>query len=97
MSYSPLTVRPLAIQALRNFELHGSIDGETWELLSEHLADDRLGVAYGSVGIWPVNQNFETGPFRYLRVTKTGRDSASNSYMHLSGLEVYGSLMLSHE
>lgn len=100
-----LTVLPYAFslrhsssqdRALRCFDIHGSLDGEHWQLLSRHESDSRLGTAQGSVATWLMNCEFQ-GPFRHFRVTKTGYDAAdthSSDYFHLSGMEIYGQLQL---
>ena len=82
-------------RAVRNFDISASVDGIEWDLLSRHLDDDKLGVEFGSVGVWALN-DIAGKAYRYFRATKTGPDAAESarycSYTHMSGIEIYGAL-----
>merc|ERR1712195_130838 len=86
-------------RAVRNFDISASVDGIEWDLLSRHLDDDKLGVEFGSVGVWALN-DIAGKAYRYFRASKTGPDAAEDaqamerygSYTHMSGIEIYGAL-----
>jgi len=80
-------------RALRNFDVSASLDGVDWDLLSHHVDDERLGTAFGSVGVWRLH-DVTSKAYRYFRITKTGVDAAESRciYTHLSGMEIYGAL-----
>lgn len=79
-------------RALRNFKTTASLDRKEWCVLGNHVNDDKLGLQAGSWARWDVGGVAE--PYRYFRVTKTGPDAASTSYMHLSGMELHGRIFL---
>ena len=71
-------------EALRTWQLQGSNDGVTWDILRQHFNDkglDRKGATY----TWPI---WGARPYRLLRIVQTGVNSNNNHYLACSGMEV---------
>ena len=78
-------------EALRNWTLEGSVDGQRWDLLRVHR-DDRALALRGATATWPLQP---AGRFyRFFKITQTGHNSNNNFYMCCSGCELYGLLQL---
>jgi len=82
-------------RALRNWRFSGSVDGDEWFVIREHVDDKTLHTAPGSSATWDISNDLRRS-FRYFRVIKTGPDTAEMviTYFHLSGIEIYGTLTL---
>lgn len=76
-------------EALRNWVLEGSNDGSAWTTLHTHNNDGAL-KKIGGTKTWSILGN--AGPFRFLRIRTTGKNSNGHYYLALSGVEFYGSL-----
>ncbi|KAH3764150.1 K+ channel tetramerization subfamily protein [Pelomyxa schiedti] len=72
-----------------NWTLSASIDGQNWEVISNHTNDTALHSQ--NRASWPIKT---THKFNQFRVTCTGNDQASGGCycFHVSGLELYGAL-----
>src|SRR3989338_3552751 len=75
--------------SLRTWDLQGSLDGQSWTLLSRHSNDESLNSAF-AVHSWPTLP-LPTS-FRYFRVLQTGHNSSNHNFLVLSGFELYGEL-----
>ncbi|XP_068752676.1 golgin subfamily A member 6-like protein 7 [Montipora capricornis] len=74
-----------------NWRLEGSLDGYTWAILKEHKDDSEL-KAHPYSYTWSVNG--ELGAFRYFRIYQTGKNSSDKHNIFLSGIELYGVLLM---
>lgn len=74
---------------LRNWELQGSDDGETWVTLRVHVNDESLKGEYG-VASWDVEPGAAFRLFRVFDIT------AAPVQLSVGGLELYGRLELSY-
>jgi len=70
---------------LRNWELQGSIDGNTWETLRVHVDDQSLKGEYGTAS-WSVESEKAFQHFRIFDIT------AVPVQLSIGGFELYGSL-----
>ncbi|XP_028393551.1 coiled-coil domain-containing protein 18-like [Dendronephthya gigantea] len=77
--------------ALRNWVLEGSRDGKVWHILANHVNDDTLDKGYAAA-TWKIDD--VSTAYRFLRVRQTGKNEAGKDSLRLSGLEVYGQLVL---
>lgn len=75
-------------EALRNWQIEGSNDGRSYDVLREHINDKRLN-KIGATATWslPVKKSYQ-----FFRIRQTGPNSNDNHYLSLSGLEMYGIL-----
>eukprot|EP00123_Amoebidium_parasiticum_P012387 comp21318_c0_seq2/m.29184 comp21318_c0_seq2/g.29184 ORF comp21318_c0_seq2/g.29184 comp21318_c0_seq2/m.29184 type:complete len:264 (-) comp21318_c0_seq2:57-848(-) len=74
---------------LRNWQLQGTADGETWTTLKSHTADKTLD--YGrSTGGWALDSGDRW--YTMFRILQTGPDSSDYYYLMFSGFEIYGYL-----
>ena len=82
-------------EALRHWQLEGSLDGVQWDVLSLHANDSAL-QKKGQPHTWPIRHSPHTqGRFyRLFRIHQTGPNSNNNHYLALSGVELYGWLQL---
>ena len=80
-------------EALRHWRLEGSVDGERWTLLREHVNDESLN-AKGKAVTWIIDVNVPgcARAYRMFRVTQTGENSNKHHYLACSGWELYGQL-----
>ena len=84
--------------ALRNWNLEGSNDGETWVVLRQHSNDTALAATPMSVASWDVAPHHAgdggaAAPLRYFtrfRVHMTGPNAYGSNYLMMAGLELYG-------
>ena len=81
------------IEALRNWRLEGSLTGDEWTLLREHVNDESLN-AKGKACTWTIDvtQPGCDRPHRMFRILQTGENSNKHHYLACSGWEVYGQL-----
>ncbi len=82
---------------LRNWKLLGSIDGNRWETLREHIKDESI-TQYGEKASWPIESNVA---YKYFRIERTGpvsgpESESSQMYTAVSGFELYGTVYKSH-
>ena len=80
-------------EALRHWRLEGSVDGERWTLLREHVNDESLN-SKGKAVTWMIDVNVPgcARAYRMFRVTQTGENSNKHHYLACSGWELYGQL-----
>lgn len=76
---------------LRNWQLEGSFDGSTWEVLKKHHNDSKLCEPSSYTATWPIEG--EVGAYRFFRVFQKGKNSSNEYGIYLSGIELYGVLM----
>lgn len=81
------------IEALRNWRFEGSVDGESWELIREHVNDSAL-ARRGDAHTWAVT--CETA-YTQFRILQTGANSNDHYYLCISGFEIYGALFIPEE
>ena len=74
---------------LRNWELQGSLDGQTWQTLRAHEGDTSLSSRPMSTAAWPVDTGAQA--FRHFRIQQMNVNSSGNRH-HLmcAGIELYG-------
>jgi hypothetical protein len=89
--------------ALRNWELQGSVDEQTWVVLRTHEDDEAIGTAALSTAGWAVERcaggagggaGVTFGAFRHFRIQQTGLDASNMNHLCCSGIELYGTLFL---
>ena len=73
---------------LCNWELQGSLDGQTWQTLRAHQDDTSLLPQAMSTAAWPVDAGAQA--FRHFRVLQTGLNSAKQNLLMCAGIELYG-------
>ena len=73
---------------LRNWELQGSLNGQTWQTLRAHQGDESLASQSMSTAAWPVNAGAQA--FRHFRILQTGANSSGIHYLKCTGIELYG-------
>ena len=77
---------------LLNWQLEGSLDGESWKTLSRHDSDRSLkGNKRYKTHTWAIDGDYSA--FRYFRILQTGKNSSGNFGIFLSGIELYGVLI----
>lgn len=79
---------------LRNWELEGSFDGSTWKVLKKHCNDKKLHGPSTFTATWPIVG--EVGAYRFFRVVQKGKNSSNEYGIYLSGIELYGVLMIGY-
>ena len=78
---------------LRNWDLQGSDNSQSWITLRRHSNDTSLAEVAGSVAAWPLDASAVAGrSFRHFRIIMTGVDSSAHRYLHCCGIELYGTL-----
>ena len=79
--------------ALRNWELQGSCDGDTWHTLRRHEGDETISHAEMGTGHWQLDAcTADGGAFRYFRIWQFGPNWYGTHTLHCSGIELYGLL-----
>jgi len=78
-------------EALRNWNLEGSNNGNNWEIIKVHKDDQTLKMK-GQCFTWGVQTN---SFYSMFRIRQTGSNSNNHWYVALSGFEIYGSMTLS--
>ena len=73
---------------LRNWELQGSLDGQTWQTLRAHQRDMSLSSRSMSTAAWPVDAGAQA--FRHFRILQTGVNSTNMHFLMCTGIELYG-------
>ena len=79
---------------LRNWELQGSLDGQTWQTLRIHQSDRSLpqqamqAMITGFTAAWPVDAGAQA--FRHFRIAQTGVNSSGIPHLMCAGIELYG-------
>jgi len=76
-------------EALRDWKLQGSNDGQKWTKLLSHKKDTSL-EKKGATKTWVIPKVKKT--FRIFRILQTGENSNGHWYLALSGFEIYGKL-----
>jgi len=78
---------------IRNWNLEGSHDGTEWKILRKHEKDRSMGTRTSSpfTCTWTVEKRVQA--MRYFRIHQTGKNSAGNNALFLSGFELYGVLI----
>ena len=81
------------IEALRTWRLEGSMTGDDWALLREHVNDESLN-AKGKAATWTIDVSTPAGSraYRMFRLLQTGENSNKHHYLACSGWELYGQL-----
>ena len=77
-----------ASHKLRNWELQGSLDGQTWQTLRIHQSDTSLPPQAMSTAAWPVDAGAQA--FRHFRIAQTGVNSSGTQHLTCAGIELYG-------
>jgi hypothetical protein len=77
------------VEALRNWVLEGSLDGNQWFIIQRHMEDDSLKLK-GQTHTWPV-QNPSNRAFRAFRIRQTGL----NSNKHLVSFFFFAAIIAS--
>jgi hypothetical protein len=72
---------------LRNWQLQGSVDGQTWTTLRTHTDDGTLTQRTVS-GYWPIEG--ANAYYAHVRLLQTGANSSGDNYLMATSLEVYG-------
>ncbi|MES1920001.1 E3 ubiquitin-protein ligase HTD1 [Bonamia ostreae] len=75
-------------EALRNWCLQGSEDGQTWITLRKHVEDKKL-FRPGDTNTWKCHS---TRFYPKFRLILTGKNSTNNYILACSGIEFYGSI-----
>lgn len=78
-------------EALRNWQLQASNDGQTWITLREHLDDSSLNFA-GDTHTWAIYSPLRLSGYKRFRILQTGFNSNNHLNLALSGIEFYGTL-----
>ena len=74
---------------LRNWELQGSLDGQTWQTLRAHQNDMSLSSQPMSAAAWPVDARAQA--FRHFRIQQMNVNSSGNRHeLTCAGIELYG-------
>ena len=73
-------------EALRYWNLEGSVDEVNWVILKSHIGDASLN-KMGATKTWDVSHQ---GWFQYFRIITTGPNSNNHDYLCCSGIELYG-------
>lgn len=79
------------MQALRNWELQGSLNGSDWITIKKHEDDRTLNKPNG-VATWYIGTIQHQFGFRFFRILQTGPNAGGNYYLNLAGMELYGQL-----
>ena len=92
-SYTLRHARGYGRSALRTWQLQGSKDGINWNVLLDHIGDEKLGEP-GSSATWQIPPHPEEGGgWRHIRIQQMGKNaSAQTHYLSLSGFEIYGTV-----
>eukprot|EP01156_Anaeramoeba_ignava_P017334 Anaeramoba_ignava/a676_24.p1 GENE.a676_24~~a676_24.p1 ORF type:complete len:480 (-),score=133.29 a676_24:29-1363(-) len=75
---------------LRNWDIQGSNDKQSWKVLRQHRNDDSLDGKFATCS-WRITQNLDKD-FRYIRLLQTGYNSTHHNFLVLAGVEFYGEL-----
>ena len=74
---------------LRNWELQGSLDGQTWQTLRAHQRDTSLSSRSMSTAAWPVDAGAQA--FRHFRIQQMNVNSSGKRHnLTCAGIELYG-------
>ena len=74
---------------LRNWELQGSPDGQTWQTLRAHQNDTSLSLQPMSTAAWPVDARAQA--FRHFRIQQMNVNSSGKRHnLTCAGIELYG-------
>jgi hypothetical protein len=73
----------------RNWNLEGSLDGNTWTILSRHVDDTSLNGS-GATARWTISDPTLLVPFQFFRIFQTGLDSNGTNYLLIPSIELYG-------
>ena len=76
--------------ALRNWDIQGSLDKNEWITLSRHTNDNSINEGF-AVQSWKTNVPTHF-TFRFFRVLQTGHNFSHYNFLSLSGIEFYGEL-----
>ena len=74
---------------LRNWELQGSLDGQTWQTLRAHKRDASLSSRSMGTAAWPVDAGAQA--FRHFRIQQMNVNSSGKRHeLTCTGIELYG-------
>ena len=76
--------------ALRNWRLEGSNDGQTWTTLRNHANDTTLAAQSMSEANWSVENCGVCN--RFFRIFQYGKNSGDEDFLMCAGIELYGDL-----
>jgi hypothetical protein len=76
-------------EAVRNWVFQGSLDGESWTTLRDHVEDTGL-EGKGATKTWTIENAAMGFFFRQFRIFQTGPNSNKHHYLAVSGFELYG-------
>ena len=77
---------------LRDWELQGSNDGQTWTMLRRHANDTQLAVTSMSEAAWSIEPIADGIAYRHFRIFQTGQNSGGTNHLMCAGIELYGKL-----
>jgi len=80
-------------EALRNWRIEGSLDGESWTVLREHHNDESLRFK-GQSYTWQL-RNID-GYYSMFRLFQFDKNSNNHYYLACSGFELYGEVIRQH-
>eukprot|EP01120_Amphizonella_sp_Union-15-10_P010313 TRINITY_DN4110_c0_g1_i1.p1 TRINITY_DN4110_c0_g1~~TRINITY_DN4110_c0_g1_i1.p1 ORF type:complete len:282 (+),score=26.06 TRINITY_DN4110_c0_g1_i1:162-1007(+) len=75
--------------AIRTWDLQGSVDGVNWVTLRRHTNDSSLNSPF-AVHSWTLPETKEA--YRHFRIFQTGRNSSNRNFLVISGFEFFGTL-----
>jgi len=76
--------------AVRTWDLQGSLDGVIWMTLKRHTNDCSLNAAFACHS-WHLPESKESS-YRFFRIYHTGRNSSNRNFLVISGFEFFGKL-----
>ena len=82
-----------AYYKLRNWELQGSNDGQSWTTLRRHANDTQLAMTAMSVAAWPIEQTAASIAYRHFRIQQYGQNSSGTDNLMCTGIELYGKMV----
>jgi hypothetical protein len=78
---------------LRNWQLQGSVDGQTWTTLRAHTNDGTLTQETMSA-YWPIEGVAADAYYAHVRLLQTGKNSSNHDDVMVASLEVYGDVIV---
>jgi hypothetical protein len=81
-----------SLQFLQQWEIRGSNDAKTWDLLDSRSTHELDGTYITKTFACSVESSTRR-PYRYLRLTQTGKNGSGQNYLVLSRIEFFGSLI----
>jgi hypothetical protein len=80
---------------LRNWQVSGSNDEQSWEVLRHHANDCSLAERQPRVSAaWHILSSVSPKPYRYFLITQTGPNAGGTHALHCRALELCGTVTL---